>query len=533
MTTILVLALKVTLVLAAGLMLARALRGRAAALRHAVLATTVVAALLLPLVALVAPAWGPVVGPQASSADEGRIVVTTTAAATVAAPAREPTARPALPVMTAARVLGAAWLVVATLALARLARDVWRLRTLARVSAPLADARWIASLEAARARARVDAPVELRVGPARAPVVTWGLRRPRVLLPPEALAWPDERVQHVLAHELAHIARRDWALHLLLAAAGAVHAWHPLMRRAVRDARREAERACDDAVLATGAAASAYASTLLDVARTSRPPAAVATLAMAEPTALERRIAAMLDATLDHSHAPRHARLLGAGLVWAFTAAIAGLSAQGTGTVTGTVLPSGGTPLAGVTVTFSGATTVQAITDGQGAFAAQLPAGTYRASVKQPGFKPFTARVDVAPGDTVSRDFALALGTVREQITVSAAPAPPPAGASFSRPAPPQSTAAFGPLEPPRKLKDVKPVYADEVKAAGVAGQVVLEARIGADGYVTDTRVVSSPDERLTAAAIEAVEQWKFAPTVLQGRPVATDMTVTIAFALK
>ena len=244
----------------------------------------------------------------------------------------------------------------------------------------------------------------------------------------------------------------------------------------------------------------------------------------------------MLDSTLDHTHAPRSARAWAVAAVLALTTAVAGLGAQGQadGVVTGTVMPAGGTPMAGVTVTFTGPTTAKAVTDAQGQFTASLPGGAYRAEIRSPGFKPFAARVDVAPGETITRDFALALGTLREEISVWGGPVSEPQE-TFERPAPapPRANPFGGTLEPPKKLKDVKPVYPDALKDAGVGGKVVLNARIGVDGFVTDVQVVSSAHDALSAAAIEAVEQWKFAPTLLQGKPVPTEMTVTLDFATK
>jgi len=87
-----------------------------------------------------------------------------------------------------------------------------------------------------------------------------------------------------------------------------------------------------------------------------------------------------------------------------------------------------------------------------------------------------------------------------------------------------------GAIRPPTKVKDVTPVYPEIAKAARVSGPVVIEATIGADGKVIDTKVVRSIP-LLDQAAIDAVQQWEYTPPLLNGAPVPVLMTVTINFA--
>ena len=86
-----------------------------------------------------------------------------------------------------------------------------------------------------------------------------------------------------------------------------------------------------------------------------------------------------------------------------------------------------------------------------------------------------------------------------------------------------------GRIKAPTKIKDVKPVYPAIAQSARVAGVVTIEATIGFDGKVVDAKVVrSSP--LLDQAALDAVRQWEYTPTLLNGVPVSVLVTVTVNF---
>jgi protein TonB len=89
-----------------------------------------------------------------------------------------------------------------------------------------------------------------------------------------------------------------------------------------------------------------------------------------------------------------------------------------------------------------------------------------------------------------------------------------------------------GNIQPPRKTVHVAPVYPAIARANKVQGLVILEAVIGENGRVRNVRVLRSIP-LLDAAAVEAVRQWVFSPTLLNGEPVPVVMTVTVAFELK
>ncbi len=113
----------------------------------------------------------------------------------------------------------------------------------------------------------------------------------------------------------------------------------------------------------------------------------------------------------------------------------------------------------------------------------------------------------------------------------SAYPPPPPP------PPPPtvlpgDTVRVGGTIRPPTKLVDAKPVYSVEAQDARVQGVVIIEATIGTDGKVTNARVLRSIP-MLDQAAIDAVNQWEFTPTTVDGVPVKVIMTVTVNFTLQ
>lgn len=88
-----------------------------------------------------------------------------------------------------------------------------------------------------------------------------------------------------------------------------------------------------------------------------------------------------------------------------------------------------------------------------------------------------------------------------------------------------------GNIKEPKKLKDVRPVYPEIALNARVQGIVIIETQIDRDGRVSNARVIR-PVALLDDAAIDAVMQWEFEPTLLGGQPVPVIMTVTVNFTL-
>jgi protein TonB len=88
-----------------------------------------------------------------------------------------------------------------------------------------------------------------------------------------------------------------------------------------------------------------------------------------------------------------------------------------------------------------------------------------------------------------------------------------------------------GNVQAPERVKYVAPVYPDVARTANVTGVVILEAIVSSSGDVTDARVLKSIP-LLDEAALEAVRQWKYTPTTLNGTLVPVIMTVTVNFTI-
>jgi protein TonB len=216
----------------------------------------------------------------------------------------------------------------------------------------------------------------------------------------------------------------------------------------------------------------------------------------------------------------------------------------------GGVLP--GVQVRAVTKDDTGETARTVRTDGVGRYDLSLDPGTWTVTAALPGFATRERTVTLLAGAAEQWNPELQVGSLQETVTITADMKPartvvsapqqaPPGGASrgtptptFLPPTPPAG--ARGPvrvggnIKPPRKVVNVNPGYPAAAIAQGVSGVVILEATIGANGKVTGTRVLRSIP-LLDQAAVDAVGQWEFSPTLLNGQPVPVIMTVTLNFA--
>jgi protein TonB len=89
-----------------------------------------------------------------------------------------------------------------------------------------------------------------------------------------------------------------------------------------------------------------------------------------------------------------------------------------------------------------------------------------------------------------------------------------------------------GDVQAANLIHQVNPVYPTIARQTRVQGVVVMEAVISKDGSVDRLRVISG-HPFLSQAAIDAVKQWKYRPTMLNGEPVDVITTITVTFTLQ
>jgi beta-lactamase regulating signal transducer with metallopeptidase domain len=318
------LTLKASLLLTAALVASLLFRRAPAALRHTVWSLALLSVLLVPAARLVLPDWRVSVPPVAlpapmvealgwqptGAAGAGAFPLATSGAAVAAsgssssAEAGAPAIESARPAPGAASARGASrrpwilrlWVLGAALLALRLLVGSFQVMSLRRRAAVMIDPAWLSLRDELARDLGVKSQVQLLRGQRGVMPMTWGVLRPVILLPGEAAEWPPARRRTVLAHELAHVQRRDaltqWIGHIALI----VHWFNPLVWLATCRLGEERERACDDAVLTLGAEPVEYAQHLLDIVRalgTATGPAPV--MSMARRSRLEGRLLAVLD----------------------------------------------------------------------------------------------------------------------------------------------------------------------------------------------------------------------------------------------
>ena len=509
------------------------LRRCSAAFRHSVLAGAMAAAALVLPLSWALPAWTVQI-PTALTAPLPVSVEAPALGDATVVDTVEPARRPSL-----ASLMVAVWAIGVMAGALALALAFGRLHRVVSRAVPVLDGPWSDGATTLAAVVGLRRPITLLQTDTPDVLATSGLIRPRILLPSHAHEWSGARIHAVLGHEIAHIQRHDWLVQIAAEAIRAIYWFNPLFWLACRRLRLESEQACDDAVLRLGVPPRDYAVHLLDVARRCRssslPVAAV--MPMARPSTLERRIAAMLNPSLGRQALSRWAvaitvvGLLGVALP---TAAVR-VAQDGPLALSGVIYdPSGGVlPEAALTLEDERQNRWQTTSDSTGRF--EFPpvgSGTYILEVSLAGFRPLRQELEL----TVARDWAravtLQVGTVQETITVrEQRPKPKSGGPQASGPAP---VRVGGNIRPPTKTNDVHPAYPASMRDAGREGRVPLEAIIGRDGAVLSVRVATAqvhPD--FAQAAIDAVQQWRFTPTMLNGKPVEVVMTVTVEFTLE
>ncbi len=411
-------------------------------------------------------------------------------------------------------------------------------------------------------------PVRLLRGDHESVPVTWGWRRPRIVVPASSRDWPADRIRVVLAHELAHIRRRDWIVQLTARAVCVAYWFNPLFWLACDRLNREGEQACDDIVLGLGVDRRDYATHLFEIARSlSSDRTLMPALSMARPSTIERRFAALLDPRSNRNVPTRRLAVGTVLTLLALSLPLAAVTVAGSGatirfrTAGLPVIPDAAygardlnlvtairdvrvgqalsTPAADVVAPevieyttpplysdearsrrIEGTVTLEVHVDATGRAEAlgvvkSLGFGlddNARLAIHRWRFAP-AMRNGVAIDSITNIDiaFSLANEALNELIANDMA-------------------TRVGPgVTPPRVVRRVA-LQRDAHPRVARSGSVVLDVVLLEDGTPKVVRIVRSLEGELDHDAVRAFEQWRFSPAMKDGRPVKVRMNAEVSF---
>lgn len=173
--------------------------------------------------------------------------------------------------------------------------------------------------------------------------------------------------------------------------------------------------------------------------------------------------------------------------------------------------------------------TAQTGSDGSYLFTG-LPSGSYELRASVLGFAPyFHPQIVLQDQQGTARDVHMSLGLVSETIHVTGSGV---SNSSATRASQPHRIRVGGNVQAANLLRQVKPPYPPQALAAGIEGSVVLSAVIGTDGSLSSIRVLKSMGQEMDEAAISAVRQWVYKPTLLNGEPAEVSTDITVSFNL-
>ncbi len=276
-------------------------RRASAAMRHTVWTLAIASVLLLPLVSLALPQL-PVVLIEVDAKPAFVAPAATPAVPPDPTPLQTSTIEP--PPLPAEEVSNLSWTAVVLrvymagllVLLLRLIGQRWAVRRFSRRETVVQDGDWMVLLGECADRMGVHRPVRLLRSREHNVPVTFGTRRPAIVIPAIADTWTEDRRRAVMCHELAHVSRYDCLTHTFAMAVCALYWFHPAVWWIARRLRVERELACDDRVIAAGTEPREYAGHLLEIAYSfggRRAPALA--VSMARPGQLEGRMLAALD----------------------------------------------------------------------------------------------------------------------------------------------------------------------------------------------------------------------------------------------
>ena len=296
------LAWKSVLIAALTLGLLRLARGRSAGERSMIAHAGLAALLALPAAMLLLPQWAPLpahwfAAPAADITITGGSAIDP-APATASVPVVVESAG-STPIISAGSDLAPFLYLVPLLLLSGVMMlAVVRLFAMRGRAEILVERSWLSALAEAQRRMGFKHGTALLVSDELRSPISWGVLRPTIVLSPKAVAASGE-AEAIIAHELAHVARLDWAKLLGARVACAVFWFNPLVWMLARESHQLREEAADDAVLMADIDGPDYATLLVGAARHDNQGALLAAHGVAPgKDSLKRRITRVLDGSL-------------------------------------------------------------------------------------------------------------------------------------------------------------------------------------------------------------------------------------------
>jgi len=386
--------------------------------------------------------------------------------------------------------------------------------------------------EQLRTRLGVDATLVWHDGASQP--FTFGHRPALVVLPADLVSAPAAELSGIFAHELTHVARRDWRWLVVEEAVGAMLWFHPAIGLALREIRQAREELVDRATVALTGARRTYLETLVTLAGRPMSPHGLS-LSITGARQLPRRIAALAT----------EVSMSRIGVVVRSTLVIL----AGAAAVTTAVQAFPLTPFAQAAAGEAGPLEKQAYVAPRDA---PPPVRLHYVAPALPADAGAFGEVDVemrlvvdANGRVVEARSLKSNATkgVIVSAVVDAArqwrferPTMAPLALTMTlmlRPSGDTSAAGHSSIERPMPVEIKNAVYPDDARQAKVEGIVQAEITIGADGRVTDVRVVSAPMPSMGEATAAALKASTFRPGMKDGQPVPVNVTMSIRFALK
>ncbi len=371
--------------------------------------------------------------------------------------------------------------------------------------------------------------------------ITLGIRRPTLLLPANLdTTLLSEDLDAVLAHEFAHMRRRDFAKNLLYQLLALPIAFHPVLWLTRSRMAETRELICDDLAAEAVAGRQRYARSLLRLATEfSKSPHAPTPHAIgifdAHPFKnFERRVMNLTHQSPELRAAARFTfGVLAVALIGgACTSALAFRQQVAAPPTQTTAAPSNVN--IGPAPSDVGPSNVKIVPDQIGPGPANVDIATAPAGV---GPSAIVIGVPHPANGQPKSFFKVDIPDATDPNTVVKAITPAVVQTTQTTTQTNTQTDAVTAIQvhagdiAGSRDKFVEPIYPPDAKAAGIQGSVVLDAVIGKDGIIENLKVLSGPPE-LARSALDAVKQWTYKPYLLNGEPVAVDTTITVTFAL-